>query len=194
MLVDSDLSDEQRKRLAGNIYRSSRQIRELLQELLEVSRASAKPAEACRLSDLVTSAADAIVRVAHSQDVSLDLAIDESVEVLADHDRMVRVFLNIMSNSLDAMPNGGVLKVTNTRDTEFIVVHLEDTGAGISQDVWPKLFQPFASFGKKNGLGLGLALSRQTVLEHKGELWADRDSRRGACFHIRLPLQNGSNP
>jgi signal transduction histidine kinase len=190
MLVDSELSGEQQKRLAGNIYRSSRQIKDLLQELLEVSRASAKPAETYRLTDLVNSAADSIERVAQNQNVRVELQIDETAEVLADHDRLVRVFLNIMNNSLDAMPNGGTLKITDSRDSQSIVVHLEDTGAGINQELWPKLFQPFASFGKKNGLGLGLALSRQTVLEHNGELWADRDAKSGARFHIRLPLQN----
>ena len=191
MLVDSELSGDQQKRLAGNIYRSSRQIQELLQELLEVSRTSGKPAESYRLTDIVHSAADSIERAAQSRNVSLDFQIDETAEVLADHDRLVRVFLNIMSNSLDAMPDGGVLKITNTRDASSIVVHVEDTGAGISQELWPKLFQPFASHGKKNGLGLGLALSRQTVVEHAGELWADRDAVRGARFHVRLPLQNG---
>ncbi len=193
MLVDSDLSGDQQKRLAGNIYRSSRQIQELLQELLEVSRASAKPAESCRLADIVNAAVDSLGPMALSQNVSLNLQIDSSAEVLADHDRLVRVFLNIMNNSLDAMPDGGVLKITDTRDAGSIVVHVEDTGAGIDQELWPKLFQPFASFGKKNGLGLGLALSRHTVSEHNGELWADRDTVRGARFHIRLPLQNGSS-
>jgi len=189
MLVDSDdLSHDQQKRLAGNIYRSSRQIQQLLHELLEVSRATVKPAESYRLCEVVGSAAESIARAAQSQNVSLDLKIDESVEVLADHDRLVRVFLNIMNNSLDAMPNGGELKITNTREPKSVVVHVEDTGSGISQDLWPRLFQPFASAGKKNGLGLGLALSRQTILEHNGELWADRDTARGARFHIRLPL------
>jgi signal transduction histidine kinase len=192
MLVDSELSSEQQKRLAGNIYRSSRQIKELLQELLEVSRAGVKPAESSRLIDIVNSAADSIGPMAQSQNVTVDLHIDETAEVLVDHDRLVRVFLNIMNNSLDAMPGGGVLKITDTRDAGSIVVHVEDTGAGIDQEVWPKLFQPFASYGKKNGLGLGLALSRHTVSEHNGELWADRETVRGARFHIRLPLQNGT--
>jgi signal transduction histidine kinase len=188
MLVDSDLSVDQQKRLAGNIYRSSRQIQQLLQELLDVSRTTQKPAESYRLSDVINSAAESIERTAVSQAVVLELNVDETAEILADHDRLVRVFLNIMNNSLDAMPNGGVLRISNTRDNQWIIVHLEDTGAGISQELWPRLFQPFASFGKKNGLGLGLALSRQTVLEHNGELWADRDTTRGARFHIRLPL------
>ena len=195
MLVDSRLSDDQQRRLAGNIYRSSREIKELLQELLDVSRASTKPPETHHLSELVNRASDSIARTAQSQNVQFDFDVDPIAEVLADHDRIVRVFVNIMSNSLDAMPGGGVLKITNTRDSDSIVLHIEDTGVGISQEVWPKLFLPFASFGKKNGLGLGLALSRQTVVEHDGELWADRDTTLGARFHIRLPLSgaNGSH-
>ena len=188
MLVDCQLSEDQQKRLAGNIYRSSRQIQHLLQELLEVSRVGDKPLEVCPLASLVSRAADCVARTAQTQSVSLKFSVDATADVLADPDRIVRVFVNIMSNSLDAMPDGGILNITTTRESGSAIVHIEDTGAGISQEVWPKLFLPFGSYGKKNGLGLGLALSRQTIIEHKGELWADRDAARGACFHIRLPL------
>ncbi len=190
MLIDNRLSNDQRSRLATNIYRSSREIQDLLQELLDVSRASDKPPEICRLADIVDSACHSIERIAQSQGVSLDISIDENVEVLADSDRMVRVFLNIMNNSLDAMPNGGVLKITNSCEPHSIVVNIEDTGVGISQEIWPNLFLPFSSHGKKNGLGLGLALSRQTVAEHEGELWADPNAVCGAKFHVRLPRSN----
>jgi len=60
--------------------------------------------------------------------------------------------------------------------------------SGIAEEAWPKLFQPFASFGKKNGLGLGLALSRQTLLDHAGDLWADKCNGGGARFFMRIPL------
>ena len=52
---------------------------------------------------------------------------------------------------------------------------VEDTGPGISEEAWPNLFRPFASFGKKNGLGLGLALSRQSLLDIGGDLWVRRN-------------------
>lgn len=194
MLVDEQLSVEQQKRLAGNIYRSSRQIQELLQELLQVSRTSEKPGEVWRLKELVDSAADSVARPAQAQNVEFDFAVDPVAQVLADADRLVRVLVNIMSNSLDAMPGGGTLRVTTTAEAQCVVIHIEDTGVGISQEIWPRLFLPFASHGKKNGLGLGLALARQTILEHKGELWADRDTTRGARFNIRLPLHPSGAP
>jgi signal transduction histidine kinase len=67
------------------------------------------------------------------------------------------------------------------------VVEIEDSGPGISPEIRHKLFQPFVSFGKKGGLGLGLALSRQAVLDNGGDLWAESPERRGARFFIKLP-------
>ncbi len=190
MLVDSeDLSEGQKKRLTLNIYRSSRQIQELLQELLDVTRMRGKPTETHQLAELVHRATDAIARSAQDQNVALAVKVDETAEVVADEDRLVRVLINIMGNSLEAMPRGGTLTITSSRESQSVVVHIEDTGGGISEEIWPKLFTPFSSHGKNNGMGLGLALSRQTVVEHNGELWADRDVTRGARFHIRLPLR-----
>ncbi len=71
-----------------------------------------------------------------------------------------------------------------------------DSGPGIPPEVRARLFQPFVTMGKKNGLGLGLALSRQTLLDHGGDLWLDGgsdggadDVGRGAEFHMRLPVE-----
>jgi two-component system sensor kinase FixL len=65
-------------------------------------------------------------------------------------------------------------------------VDVSDTGPGIPQDVRNRLFQPFVTSGK-NGLGLGLALSRQTLLDHGGDLWVETNGANGAHFHLRLP-------
>ena len=67
---------------------------------------------------------------------------------------------------------------------------MHDSGPGVAPDIRTRLFEPFASFGKKNGVGLGLALSRQTVLDHGGELWLDPGLTSGACFFVKLPLEN----
>jgi signal transduction histidine kinase len=188
MLVDAELSPEQYKRLAANIYRASRNIQELLQELLDVSRVSSRAPEAVKLAEIVNSAADSIARAAETQRVALEVNIPPDLAVMADHDRIERVFLNLMTNALEAMPEGGKMRITCAPSADSVTVHFDDTGAGISEEAWSKLFQPFSSFGKKNGLGLGLALSRQTVLEHGGDLWAERLTAPGARFNLRLPI------
>jgi signal transduction histidine kinase len=66
-------------------------------------------------------------------------------------------------------------------------VHVEDTGPGIAPEIRARLFEPFVSAGKRNGLGLGLALSRQTVLDHGGDMWVESTPGRGARFSFRLP-------
>ena len=73
------------------------------------------------------------------------------------------------------------------RDNGHIAVIFEDNGPGIAPEVRARLFEPFSS-GGKSGLGLGLALSRQTVRDHRGELWAeDTGTTAGARFHLKLP-------
>ena len=188
MLVDAGLSAEQRDRIAVSIYRSSRRIQELLQELADMSRAKAKRVEPCRLVEIVQGARDLTEQTAGKAPVSIEIDIPANVEVSVDRDRMERVFMNLLHNSLEAMPDGGTLRVTSRQDTTTVTVQVEDNGPGIPDTAWATLFQPFASFGKKNGLGLGLALSRQTVLDYSGDLWADREMKSGARFFVRLPM------
>jgi signal transduction histidine kinase len=192
MLVDTQLSPSQTSRLAGNIYRASRRIQELLQELAEVSRASTSPADLCSLANIVAAAHETIARAAQIQSVRVHIEVPPELEIVADQSRLERVFVNLMNNALEAMPGGGSLSIRATQDAWAVKVEIEDTGPGISKEAWPNLFQPFASFGKRNGLGLGLALSRQTVLEHGGDLWADEQTVTGARFVLRLPLANHS--
>jgi signal transduction histidine kinase len=68
-----------------------------------------------------------------------------------------------------------------------VVVSVEDTGLGIPALIAPQLFQPFVTAWKKNGMGLGLALSRKTVISHGGDLWSE-EKNGGVRFVMRLPV------
>jgi signal transduction histidine kinase len=68
-----------------------------------------------------------------------------------------------------------------------VLVEVEDSGPGIPCGIRDRLFEPFVTAGKDGGLGLGLALSRQTVLDHGGDMWTEPAA--GALFIIRLPLK-----
>jgi signal transduction histidine kinase len=188
MLVDGDLTPPQVQRLAGNIYRASRHVQELLQELVEVGRGKTIPSEVCRLKDIVAAACDAYATTAEAQSVSVRVDVPEMIELPLERARMERVFLNLIDNALDAMPTGGSIHISAEMEEAAVVVSVEDSGPGISPQVRPRLFQPFATLGKKNGVGLGLALSQQAVLDHGGELWADAATKTGARFLLKLPL------
>jgi len=188
MLVDGDLTPQQVQRLAGNIYRASRHVQELLQELVEVGRGKSIPSEVCRLKDIVTAACEAYATTAEAQSVSMKVEVPEKIELPLERARMERVFLNLIDNALDAMPGGGSLHISAESNDTAVLVSVEDSGPGISPQVRPRLFQPFATAGKKNGVGLGLALSQQAVLDHGGQLWADSSVTTGARFIVKLPL------
>jgi signal transduction histidine kinase len=188
MLIDGALTTGQVQRLAGNIYRSSRRMQELLQELVDTGRGRSISTEVCRLRDIVSAACEVFSTTAEAQSVTIQVDIPDGIELPLERARMERVFLNLIDNSLGMMPAGGTLRITARAEASLVTVSVQDTGPGIPSQVRARLFQPFVSAGKKNGVGLGLAFSHQTVLDHGGKLWADSETRPGACFLIQLPL------
>jgi signal transduction histidine kinase len=185
MMMDGELSPDQLQRLAGNVYRSSRVINEMLQELVDVSRGRIQPPETCHLSEVIGAAVDILAPVGAERGVVIETSVNTAIELPLERARMERVFRNLISNAIEAMPAGGRISIAAARNGNGILVEVNDTGPGIPEAVRGRLFQPFVTSGK-NGLGLGLALSRQTVLDHGGDLWAESNSG-GAHFRIRLP-------
>jgi signal transduction histidine kinase len=194
MLVDADLPPSHVKRLAGNIYRASRRIQELLQDLLNISRGKSGVVEVCRLREVASAAGDSLAAMAGAQNVTIELSIPSDIEVPMERSRMERAFVNLIANSLEAMPEGGAVRISAELQDGAAVVHVEDNGPGIPPEIRSQLFQPFVSAGKRNGLGLGLALSRQTVLEHGGDMWVEPVAGRGARFSFRLPAVAPAHP
>lgn len=190
MIMDGHLNDAQLDRVAGNIYRSSRAINDMLQELVDVSRGRTQAPELCRLSEVIAAASDTQAGSAEQQGVKIDASVDPSIELPLERKRIERVFLNLIGNALKAMPNGGCVEIRAERKGDCVLIRVDDTGPGIPASLRKHLFQPFVTEGK-NGVGLGLALSRQTLLDHGGDLWAEETESSGARFRLRLPCQPG---
>ena len=194
IMVDSQIAPPQLKRLAGNIYRASRRIQELLQDLVNVGRGKTEGAEICRLREVAGAACDSLAPAADAQGVHVTLEIEDAIELPLERARVERVFINLIGNALEAMPSGGRIHISAHPAPDGVVIEVADSGPGISPDIREHLFEPFVSSGKKNGLGLGLALSQQTILDHGGDMWVDSDPGRGAHFFFRLPLSRAAAP
>jgi signal transduction histidine kinase len=187
MMVDTDLSPVQVRRLALNIYKSSRKIQAMLQDLLQVTRGNRGAREICQLFDVVAAAVETNEETAGALHVSIRTLIPADIELPLERSRVERVFVNLIANALEMMPGGGEIRIEATRHEHHIDIEVTDTGPGIAPEIKAKLFQPFATFGKRNGMGLGLAMSRQSILDHGGDLWVADHSGPGACFRIRIP-------
>jgi len=186
MLVDADLPPGHVKRLARNIYRASQRIQELLQDLLNVASGKRGAPELCRLREVALAACDALAASAEAQRVAVKLDIAPEIEVPLERSRMERAFVNLVGNAIEAMPEGGEVKIAAAIREGAVLVEVKDNGPGIAPEIRPQLFQPFVT-GKRSGLGLGLALTRQTVVEHGGEMWVESEPGKGARFLFRLP-------
>ncbi|MFN7936322.1 MAG: ATP-binding protein [Bryobacteraceae bacterium] len=187
MLVDTQPTPDQTRRIAENIYRASRRIQELLDDLVRVTRGKTSIEENCSLRHLVREALLSMEPAAYAQSVKIDVIIDPSLEVHVDRPRIEGVFVNLLQNALDVMPKGGAVRISAEIEGSYAMVEVADTGPGIADEIRSQLFQPFVSHGKKNGLGLGLALARQTLLDHGGDLWAAPGEGEGARFILRIP-------
>jgi signal transduction histidine kinase len=188
MLVDAELSVDQVRKLASSIYNSSRRILAMLQELADnTSRGGGRRREACRLRDVVLAACDSLADSAARPGVSVACDVSTDIELTLDRPSVERVFQNLIANAIDALPHGGHVRVSAESAGHSVVVSVEDDGGGISSEMRPHLFEPFATSGKRHGMGLGLALSRRTILDHGGDIWADATTRGGARFLVRLP-------
>ena len=188
MLMDSHLGEEQTKRLARNIYRASRGIQDMLQQLLNASRGKSEATEICSLSEVVAAGWGAVATSAQVRGIEFRSELLDGHECPMARARIERVFANLFENAIEAISGGGTIFVRSRVEGDSVIVEVRDTGPGISPGVRARLFQPFVTSGKKTGLGLGLALSRQTLLDHGGDMWADENGP-GATFCLRIPRE-----
>ena len=129
----------------------------------------------------------------HGIDISLQLDAHLS-EVFCDSVQIQQVVLNLGRNAVDAMyeidcEHGRVVTITTQRVGEWAVLEVGDCGPGISDRIAETLFTPFNST-KRNGMGMGLAICKNIVDEHRGELTFRNEDPFGATFIMRLPLEN----
>jgi len=111
---------------------------------------------------------------------------DSIPQVFADPDQMQQVFVNIILNAIQAMPNGGTLTI-KTRYKDKVEIAFTDTGFGIRKEDMSKLFTPFfTTKGKGKGVGLGLAVCYGIVQHHNGEINVESEEGKGTTFTIRL--------
>jgi hypothetical protein len=101
------------------------------------------------------------------------LEIPERIELPLMPSLMQRVFFNLIANAVEAMPTGGKLRISARKTVNHVLVEVEHTGPGIPGAIRDRLFEPFITAGKQDGLGLGLAFSRQTLLNHGGDIWTE---------------------
>ncbi|MGA2192093.1 MAG: ATP-binding protein [Nitrospirota bacterium] len=203
LLLEDMREDDPGREDLMRILDESKRCKRIVRGLLDFSRPPV-------LGVVPTSVADVLRRTVESAkaqrlfkkvDISLDLP-DGAPEVMADPDRIKQVFMNLMLNAAQAMPDGGEIAVHMEHDApgDAVKVSFEDTGPGIDPENLGKIFDPFFTTKRPGeGTGLGLAICVRLMEEHGGKVEAGSEPGKGSTFIVTLPVKgrleaNSKNP
>ena len=111
---------------------------------------------------------------------------DSVTEINCDPDKLKQVFINIVSNGIEAMPAGGTISVKTQKTDGGVEISISDEGVGITNEELDEIFKPFYTTREK-GTGLGLAISYKIIQAHNGDIWAVSEPGKGTTFVIQIP-------
>jgi len=176
---DSKVSDDVTQKRLDLIRKSIDRISHQVDDVLDYVRTSPLQFMKCSVRDTIFSLID---RISIPDDIQIK--IDKfDVNIVCDSEKMEAVFINILMNSIQAMPNGGILTVKLRTNDDFIEIDFIDTGNGISEQSIEKIFEPLFTT-KQKGTGLGLASCKNIVEQHHGKISVKNNP---TTFSIQLP-------
>jgi two-component system sensor kinase FixL len=139
------------------------------------------------VNSVITDVIKIISELYHQDQYGFRVYLSENVpEISCDPDKLKQVFINIISNGIEAMADGGIITVSSRRTRDGIEVRITDEGVGIPETSLAHIFEPFYTT-RKRGSGLGLSISYRIVEAHEGEITAVSAPGRGTTFIVRLP-------
>jgi two-component system, NtrC family, sensor kinase len=161
----------------------------LTEEYLTFARFPRPHFEEESVNGLVEEVAEFVRPVATRQGLGLRVETDATIPMMEiDRGLLRQALLNLVKNGMEALSRGGELTLVSQRYDDTVELSVNDTGAGIPDEVARRLFEPFFTT-KPQGSGLGLSITRQITEEHGGELRWENRAGGGARFSLRLPLR-----
>lgn len=188
----SDMSpDDPRRESLNVIISQTERMAQLINNLLEFSRPQKVHFAKLEVPEVVEGVLSLLEAQLMKSKIQVDFQkSDDLPKVEADYNQLQQVFLNIILNAIQAMPNGGRLELKLEPDSnETIKAVISDTGVGIPPENLPKIFEPFfTTKDSGQGTGLGLAIVAKILRDHGGSVEVWSEPGKGATFTIRLPI------
>jgi signal transduction histidine kinase len=187
----------QMRREAGtDLRRQVQRISNLVGEILDFAKGSQTngfPVTSINYANFIHRLVEDLRPEAALKSVTLELEnAPPASNLRLNPQRLSRVFDNLVLNATDAMPSGGKIVIRFLKSPTEVVTEIEDTGPGIAPEIIPQLFQPFASYGKAEGTGLGLTICKRIIEDHHGWISATSSAGHGARFAFGLPIPEDS--
>jgi signal transduction histidine kinase len=176
------------------VLREALRARDVVRRLLDFARQSESTRARASLNKVIEDVVALSRHLLQTSRVELSLRLEEELPwPSVDMNQMKQVLLNLVHNSLQAMPNGGEMEIrTETashQDHDWVIVSVRDTGVGIAQLEQARIFEPFyTTKGDQGGTGLGLSVTYGIVTDHGGHIDVESQPGSGSTFTVWLPL------
>lgn len=167
----------------------------IVSDLLAFARGSTAKYQECTLKEIVDRAMNIVRHHIELAGIEAESQINIQPEkIKCDPDQFLQALVALLINAVEAMPNGGELKVRAEnleKKPGYVLLSISDSGSGIPDEIKDKIFDPFFSTKKdQKGVGLGLTVVYGIVQRHGGKIWAESSEQKGTIFFIELPVQS----
>jgi two-component system NtrC family sensor kinase len=188
-------TEKKQKEYAEIIVSEADRLEQVLSDVLTFSREAQFHFKKVSVHEIIRKSVNLYLENCKEQSIDIKVQFETDLPVLIEMDQLEHAANNLISNAIDAMPDGGTLTVTTQKeqanDITYVAVHISDTGEGIPEEMLPLVFEPFYTTKKiGHGTGLGLSISRRIVEEHGGFIQAKNRSEKGLTVSMFFPYQS----
>lgn len=176
-------------RLLAIVTREAARLDTLISEFLMYARPSQPQLQKIPLHAYIEEEFFFLAQDQRLSSITLQNIVPKTAEVTADPNQLHQVFINLLQNAADAMPDGGEVRVEHGMTSDTVSISITDTGPGIAEDAMQHLFEPFWTT-KSAGTGLGLAISYRIIEAHGGSIYVETPPDGGCRFVVTLPVRS----
>lgn len=161
-------------------------IEKIVRQMLDRTRFGKTEHTILNLNQVLKKTLEAVEPILAELKVKLITDFEQDLpDILGSSERLQQVFLNLIKNSMDALPKGGIITISTHSENEKLIVDFSDNGIGMSQETVSKIFQPlFTTKERGQGTGLGLVIVKQILDEHNAQISVESQSGAGAKFSL----------
>jgi two-component system NtrC family sensor kinase len=190
-LLKTEISPQSKRRKILEMALSETvRLSELLRKMLSFSKPDQEEKQAVDLNTVLDEILLLHEKQLQENDIKIKISFENTLsQISASKDQLRQVFLNLVANARDAMPDGGTLGVTTSADSENVRIEITDTGIGIKEEHLKKIFNSFfTTKDSVKGVGLGLSVCYGFIKDHGGDIQVKSKVGSGTTFTITLPI------
>ena len=192
-LLKTEIPPESKRRRILDLSLSEIQrLSEMLRNMLSFSKPEEEKRRPIKIDELIEGILLVMEKQMRESNIQVETSFNPDIpEIMASTNQMRQVMLNILKNAKEAMLKGGTLFVRTSKEDNRILIHIQDTGMGVPEEIRDKIFEAFFTTKQKvKGVGLGLSVCYGIIKDHGGEIKVESEEGKGTTFTISLPIES----